>query len=342
MQTPTIDQFKHGLMQAQQQATLQNLGDRTAYIGVSDIPQCPRKAILNKVSPREPDLAALLRFARGHLAEEIVATALQDANPERQAELAADIPYCSQCHWWAACTPAEPFYCPECGNPLGLLPIKAHCDFIFDGDLILECKSSTSTEIQSSYLLQLQAQMALFQHCLQKEPAGIVLVIDLARGDIQISDMQVPDPGLVPDLVKRAINIWEGMAWASSVPDPENYPAFTTEPGPLCGWCGYLATCPAFQGEELPDDLIGLFEDYTDLCRTEKQAKAEKDNLRDQALSILAPGKYTAGGFRISVSKRSRTNTDIKTISALLTELGQDIADYQSQSVYRVLDVKSA
>jgi hypothetical protein len=110
----------------------------------------------------------------------------------------------------------------------------------------------------------------------------------------------------------------------------------------LCGWCDYLETCPAFQGEKLPDELIGLFEDYTDLCRTEKQAKAEKDNLRDKALSILAPGKYTAGDFRVSVSGRSRTNTDIKALSALLTELGQNIADYQSKAWYQVLDVKAA
>ena len=84
-----------------------------------------------------------------------------------------------------------------------------------------------------------------------------------------------------------------------------------------------------------------MFGDYSDLCRTEKQARAEKDKLREQALSLLTPGKYMAGDFRVSVAERSRTNTDIKAISALLTELGQSIADYQGQSCYRVLDVKS-
>ncbi|MCF8036808.1 MAG: hypothetical protein K9K62_08040 [Desulfobacteraceae bacterium] len=337
----TQDSIRQGLAKAQQQETSLNLGDRTAYVGASDIGQCTRKAILSKTSPRAPSLQDLIRFARGHLAEEILASALQDVRPERQVELSADIPYCWACHWWDFYTPAEPAHCPNCGNPIHLVPIKAHCDFVFDDDLVLECKSSPLVGIQDSWEMQLQTQMLLYEHCLQKSSQGVILVMDLAGGALQITDPYVLDPNKVGDIIRRAITIWKGVVEASSAPDPESLD-LKTEPGPLCGWCEYLGTCPAFKGEELPDDLVTFFEQYQHLCRAEKAAKAEKDTLRDQVLAMLEPGKYVAGDLRISLFNRSRTTTDIKALGSLLEELGQDITEFQNTSPYQVLDVKSA
>jgi len=146
--------------------------------------------------------------------------------------------------------------------------------------------------------------------------------------------------GTVPGIIQRGIEIWQGVVATSFSPDPESLD-IKTEPGPLCGWCDYLATCPAFHGEELPVELEGLFREYLDLCRTEKEIKAEKDTLRDQAIAMLNPGKYMADNLRVSLFDRSRTTTDMKAIGALLEELGQDIADYQRQTSHKVLDVKA-
>jgi CRISPR-associated exonuclease Cas4 len=189
--------------------------------------------------------------------------------------------------------PTRPMHCPNCNHPLSLLPLKAHLDFVFDADLILECKSSDLKDIWPAWETQLQTQMFLYEHCRQRTPCGLLLVLDLARGDLDITDPYVPDPNTVPNIVQRGITIWEGMDAATLSSNPEDLP-FKTEPGPLCGCCEYLSTCPAFLGDELPDGLLGLFEQYVALSQAEKDAKANKDILRDQALAILQPGKYMA------------------------------------------------
>ena len=255
----SIDAFKKGLAQAQRQKTSQTLGDRTAYIGASDIGQCPRKAILSKALPKPYDLKTLLNFERGHLAEEIVATALHEAQPVRQMELSADIPYCTECRWWSHHAPVKnSTHCPDCGNPLSLLPLKAHCDFVFEqDDLILECKSSNLV-MQPSWEDQLQTQLFLYRHCLDKEAQGEILIMDLTRGGVYFSDPYRLDQDKIPDIIERAIEIWEGVDAATLSQDPENL-SLKTEPGPLCGFCDYLGTCPAFLGEELPIELTDIF-----------------------------------------------------------------------------------
>lgn len=338
----TIDDFTSGLANASQLETAQTLGDRTAYIGASDIAHCPRKAILNKSCPKPHSLKTLIYFARGHLVEEIVASALSGLTPHRQMELATDIPYCSQCRWWASHSPLhDPMHCPNCNHPLSLLPLKAHLDFVFDADLILECKSSDLKDIWPAWETQLQTQMFLYEHCRQRTPQGILLVMDLAHGALNITDPYTLDPNMVPNIVQRGITIWEGMDVATLSSNPEDLP-FKTEPGPLCGCCEYLATCPAFLGDELPDNLLRLFEEYLEISQIEKDAKATKDILRDQALSLLAPGKYISGNIRASVSKRNRTSTDMGALSTLLEELGQDITEFQDRTPYQVLNVMQA
>ena len=59
-------------------------------IGASDIAGCPRKIILQKLEPQKPSLTTLLRFSRGHLAENVVKKALKNSDTsswEYQKEL---------------------------------------------------------------------------------------------------------------------------------------------------------------------------------------------------------------------------------------------------------------
>ena len=47
----------------------EKLGNRKKYIGSSDVAGCPRKVVLEKQTDSDPDIATLIRFTRGHLAE---------------------------------------------------------------------------------------------------------------------------------------------------------------------------------------------------------------------------------------------------------------------------------
>ena len=56
-----------------QQKQSSHLGDRTGYVGASDIAGCPRKAALGKQCPSSHDITTLLRFSRGHAAQAMYA-----------------------------------------------------------------------------------------------------------------------------------------------------------------------------------------------------------------------------------------------------------------------------
>lgn len=131
------------LQQLAVQQTLETLGDRAAYLGASDIGACPRKTILSKLNPPEADLVPLLRFRRGHMAEDIVAaafTAADFSNFKRQVEV---------CY-------------------AGDVPVSAHIDFVFISEArktmaVLEVKSPETmpTHPYGSWESQLYLQMGL-------------------------------------------------------------------------------------------------------------------------------------------------------------------------------------
>ena len=48
------------------------LGDRTRYIGSSDVAGCARKVYLQRKNPTTPSVSTLLKFSRGHVAEDLI------------------------------------------------------------------------------------------------------------------------------------------------------------------------------------------------------------------------------------------------------------------------------
>lgn len=131
------------LQQLAIQQTVETLGDRATYLGASDIAACPRKTILSKINPPEADLVTLLRFRRGHMAEDIVAAAFSAAgftNFTRQVEV----------------------------QYAGDVPVTAHIDFVFTSEVrktmaVLEVKSPETmpTDPYGSWESQLYLQMGL-------------------------------------------------------------------------------------------------------------------------------------------------------------------------------------
>jgi CRISPR-associated exonuclease Cas4 len=109
------------LQQLAFQQTEATLGDRSTYLGASDIGAYPCKTILRKLHAPESDLVTLLRQRRGHMAEEVVAAAFMVAgfsNFQRQTEV----------------------------RHAGNVPVMAHLDFVFISEVrktmaVLEVKA---------------------------------------------------------------------------------------------------------------------------------------------------------------------------------------------------------
>ncbi|WP_045214407.1 hypothetical protein, partial [Desulfobulbus alkaliphilus] len=142
-----LQTFHTGLQTAQILETEATLGDRALYIGASDIAQCPRKVVKTKTNPKPHTLQTLIRFKRGHVAEDIISEALHAFPHERQVALEYALSYCPNCNWYSP----DKTRCSICGNAASSLPLTAHLDFVFPDHTILEVKTTSLPGIQKSW-----------------------------------------------------------------------------------------------------------------------------------------------------------------------------------------------
>lgn len=134
-----------------QQKQSSHLGDRTVYVGASDIAGCPRKATLGKQFPSEHDIKTLLRFSRGHAAQAMYAEFFKTGGALFNEEVEVRHPQF-----------------PE---------IRCHIDFLFYANRqtkrlhIVEMKSTDGIpdEPYASWVDQLHVQMGLLQLTLDPE-----------------------------------------------------------------------------------------------------------------------------------------------------------------------------
>ena len=139
--------IRQGLQAVAHKDTLAHLGDRSSYIGMSDIGQhweCPRAALARKVLPTTNSLERLLTLQRGHWFESGVGQALASLGLYMLPQL--------EINW----------------QHQGV-PIKAHLDFVLvwgapvNAIRILEVKSTDKLPDtpHDSHLLQLHGQIGL-------------------------------------------------------------------------------------------------------------------------------------------------------------------------------------
>lgn len=250
--------------------TSKHLGDRSLYVGGSDIGNCLRKALQGKINEPQHDKKTLLRFLRGHAVQDLFAEIFKAGKAPFQEEV--EIAH-----------PQKPY-------------IKVHIDFLFTGRkrlYVVEIKSvgGIPETPYASHLNQLALQMGLVHLTASPDIVveGCILYVDINAAEWKVCngyniaspEMQV----LYKESESRAENIWEALQ-ASQELEPE--PSF------LCGYCEFRGTCEAHQMPDvkLPADVLAAAKRYQELVAEKKEIEKKLDNLK---LDIFG---YTGDSFR--------------------------------------------
>ncbi|RLB08958.1 MAG: hypothetical protein DRG59_03710 [Deltaproteobacteria bacterium] len=261
----------------------EKLGNRKKYIGSSDIAGCPRKVVLEKQTDSDPDIATLIRFTRGHLAEQFLLAGLK-ALPKTSFswKYQKQVKHKNQ-------------------------PYRAHIDFLFEsqGTIgVLEVKSTSGIprEPYESWVIQLHFQMGLVKECNhEKTVKGAIFAMDLNEAKIKIFDGFQYDSIIYERLLLKARHIWECLN------DPTMEPV--TEKGPLCAWCKYRPECPAYEITDIPE------------LPAEEQLQ-EFLGLKEHRKSLNVEIEKLTQFFKTGISNTNPTGRKIKVKEAIL-ELGR-------------------
>ncbi|QXE87376.1 hypothetical protein KP003_02915 [Geomonas nitrogeniifigens] len=239
------------------------LGDRTQYIGSSDVAGCARKACLQRLSPSQPDLRTLLKFARGHAAEWLINNIFQAGSAKHLYDEQVEV-----CH-------------PQ-------LPLKAHIDFLFFADMdgkpqlhAVEVKSVSGIPDvpYQQWEDQLMFQLGLLR--LQYpigDLGGSILAVDLNAGEIHQFNGYKFDEETFSYLLYRGQHLLDALnGMVAADPSPSH----------LCGYCQFRSDCPSMvlPRVNLPDEIEMLAGKYLELntekVRAEKEMKAIRQELVD-------------------------------------------------------------
>ena len=310
------------LQQLAIQQTVEMLGDRATYLGASDIGACPRKTILSKLNPPEADLVTLLRFRRGHMAEDIVAAAFTAAgftNFKRQVEV----------HY------------------AGDVPVTAHIDFVFISEArktmaVLEVKSPETmpADPYGSWESQLYLQMGLLA---DSYPAytvekGAILAVNFGASGMELFNGYTPQATIYEGLIERASTIWDD--YQKVMTDETTAPAM--EISPLCGYCPFVADCPKFEAEEVRE-LTESVEILTELQKQQKNLETDITIRKKDLLALVsARGPIKAHGRLLQKTTRTRKTLDTNRLADFLKDYGQALTDFQETISYSFLEIKKA
>ena len=267
--------IRQGLQAVAHNDTLAHLGDRSSYVGMSDIGQhweCPRAALARKVLPTADSLERLLTLQRGHWFEAGVGQAL--------ASLGLNVLPQLEIKW----------------QHQGV-PIKAHLDFVLvwgapvNAIRILEVKSTDKLPASphDSHLLQLHGQIGLLTKAWNKPvfslraADGTLLHDKMTFPQLCLAHLGLPLPKQAEELnmeawllclsmkevkafgpygfnqamldtaLDHAVQLWgdltahrAGNLSLSQVTCAQGF-------YPICSYCEYNGDCPKFpQGVQMP------------------------------------------------------------------------------------------
>ena len=324
-----LEVLRCGLKRDAERRTAILLGDRSRYVGLSDIAKmldCPRAALAAKLFTPEyrstdEALKRRITFHRGHWFETGVHQALVGYGLSPLFQLEIEIMY-------------------------GDVPIKAHLDFtLVTGQLhqtvrILEAKSTTKlpTTLSESYLMQIGAQTALLKAYwnhpvfsiiqetgevlyhrtlpeICKELLDVSLPDDASACDIQgwvlclsMCDAKAFGPFLPEDMdvaqcLDMASELWETM---NDLKEHRlNLNAIRTAQGlaPLCPSCFWKEDCPHFKGSSHPeweDTLVQFIN-----LKTQKKSIEEEIGELESRLKVAYQLSHTVRGEWINTGNHT-------------------------------------
>jgi len=298
-----LDSFLATAIQKHQKELSKHLGDRTLYVGASDIAGCPRKAALGKQFTADHDTRTLLRFARGHLAQSMYAEFFKTGGTTFEEEVEV-------CH-------------PDYHE------ILCHIDFLFQSNRkkrlhIVEMKSTDGIpdEPHSSWVDQLQVQMGLLKlnHGADVEIGASILVVDLNAGRYREFNSYTPNDLVFDHLLEKGLHILAATKGECEA---------KTEPSFLCGYCPFRTGCPAHPmgtTVELPMEILKAGKAYLELSEQKRQIENQLNLLKENIIT------YTGGAFKAVTSEFSIV---ISTVAESLTidsrKLKSDFPDIYNQ-----------
>jgi CRISPR-associated exonuclease Cas4 len=254
------------------------LGDRSKYIGSSDVGGCLKKAVLLKIKGEQSrSLDELLILERGHVVEGIIEKALRanSLSYKTQVEVAALVDE---------------------------TPVEAHLDFVVENNreaVVIECKSVSSAidAPYESWVSQVQFQLGLLKASFQrkgldKPVRGIIAVMDVNTGWAKEFHIAFNET-LASVGFNRAKTIWRSLKDGT---EPEG------ELGALCAYCPFKGQCQTLRAgaKELPAEIAKKVERLKELNKAEKEQKAIKAEVKSY-LEAATIKKATAGSIAISI-----------------------------------------
>jgi CRISPR-associated exonuclease Cas4 len=264
------------------------LGDRSKYVGSSDIGGCLKRAVLSKIKGEQKrSLDERLILERGHIVEGIIEKALKSNSLSYKSQVGVK-----------ALLDDE-------------TPVEAHLDFVVENNreaVVIECKS-VSHQIDAPYeswVLQIQFQLGLLKASFQrkglnKPVRGIIAVMDVNTGwakEFHIADNET----LLAIALNRAKTIWNAVKGSQSEAKDENANAIDGELGALCGYCPFKGQCQTLRSgaTELPDQIAAKVNRLKELSKTEKEMKSLKAEIKSY-LEAATIKKATAGSIAIAI-----------------------------------------
>lgn len=249
--------------------TAKELGDRSNYVGASDVGGCIRKVVLSKLYPQTFNLKTLMIFKMGHLVE----TILSDCFAEYKK-----YPYVSQ------------YEAIHQNNS----KIKCHIDFLFHNKkmtklAVVECKSTDGipTDPYTNWIDQIQFQMGLLKLKFPNaEIHGEVAVIDRANGSVKEFIGYELNFLIFNALIAKAEKIIELVSnkQSSNLETSETF---------LCGYCAFKNSCPNFAGDEniITSEIKAAVEKYKAIAAKQKALKEKLEIVKKNILG------YTGNDF---------------------------------------------
>jgi len=334
-----------GLAAASENHTKEVLGDRSQYLGLSDLAlglSCPKAVVAGKLAGENADnnLNRLLKLRRGHWLEHGLEEAFQAIKRKYISQLRISLHYENT-------------------------PVKGHLDLVIPGEdgrslTVLELKSvgRLRDQVYASHEAQLYGQISLLKELwakpafsagdhaesysfpdLAKRRLGISLPSSASSVSISGFVLAVspdaarpfgpyePNRSVLDALLKTGTRLWRHILEIGAGRETLADVPFGIGFMPLCDYCAYNRNCPKFQGDNRPE----LEKELTDLAvlkaarsNLETEIKEREDQLKALASLMGQPGQWINGlshRFRVSF-QAGKATLDQNLLKAGLSQAG--------------------